>query len=59
MKAILKPIKNMFYHYSWSCPSCDSGSFTYSEQINARWGHPADKVFCAVCRKYFDIEIKN
>lgn len=42
--------------YTWECPN-HSGSFTYSKRINRQWGHPEDKVFCAVCCKYYDFEI--
>lgn len=41
--------------YNWECPSCE-GNFSYSNKINNMWGHPEDKVFCAVCCEYYDME---
>lgn len=41
--------------YKWKCPSCE-GNYSYSDKINAKWGHPEDKVFCAVCCKYYNFE---
>lgn len=35
-------------HYYWNCTEC-KGSFSWSRQINAMWGHTDDKAFCAVC----------
>ncbi|MEJ8548439.1 hypothetical protein [Brevibacillus borstelensis] len=40
--------------YIWSCPGCN-GTYSWSKQINAMWGHPDDKAFCAVCFKYYEI----
>lgn len=42
--------------YSWKCPE-HHGSFSYSQEINDRWGHPHEYVFCAVCRVYHKFEI--
>ncbi len=39
--------------YTWECPECH-GNYTYSRRINAQWGHPKDKVFCAVCSRYYN-----
>jgi len=44
--------------YSWACPTC-KGSFTYSPNINRMWGHPIDKLYCAVCCKYYDIDTEE
>lgn len=41
--------------FRWKCPSCE-GNYSYSNKINAQWGHPEDKVFCAVCCEYYDFE---
>lgn len=54
----LYPVKNMSDVYSWECPNHE-GSFSYSEAINRQWGHPVDKVFCAVCGMYYDFEIED
>lgn len=42
-------------NYRWNCPNHD-GTFSWSKQINAQWGHPDDKAFCAVCFKYYNIQ---
>jgi len=44
----------MIGHYYWKCPGC-GGSFSWSKQINYKWGHPEDKAFCAACSIYYEI----
>lgn len=44
--------------YIWKCPNHD-GTFSWSRQINAQWGHPDDLAFCAVCMTYHRIEFEQ
>lgn len=48
---------SLYGNYRWKCPSHD-GTFSWSRQINAQWGHPEDLAFCAVCCKYLKVQFE-
>jgi uncharacterized protein YbaR (Trm112 family) len=44
-------------HWKWQCPRCSNGlSYTYSKRINHQWGIPDNKVYCAICKTFYDYE---
>jgi hypothetical protein len=53
----LKKDDSYMGNYRWKCPNHD-GTFSWSRQINARWGHPDDFAFCAVCCVYHKIQFE-
>ena len=49
-------LTNVHGEWKWICPVCNSGTFTYSADINREWNNPVDKVFCGVCGSLFDFK---
>ena len=44
--------------WKWQCPDCcKSGlKFSYSKEINYRYGIPNDRVYCAICGTFYAFE---